>query len=160
MIKLIPSLILHEGIPEEKDLLQLSEGGPSLCIIDDLMDDVVSSADMAKLFTQTCHHRLINTIYLSQNIFAQGKYSRTINLNVHYLIVFRCFRDGSQISHLARQLYPGKSPILTQAYHDATSRPYGYLFINMSPKASDDDYRLATNIFPDECGPIVYVPTK
>jgi hypothetical protein len=102
----------------------------------------------------------VNTIYLNQNIFAQGKYSRTINLNVHYMITFRCFRDGSQICHLARQLYPGKSGILTEAYRDATSRPYGYLFINMSPKAKNDEYRLATNIFPDESGPIVYVPIK
>jgi hypothetical protein len=28
----------------------------------------------------------------------------------------------------------------------------------MSPKTFCDDFRLASNIFPDECGPIIYIP--
>lgn len=153
-----PTLVLHEGLPTAEDLEKLADGeAPSLCILDDLMESVVSSFEMSKLFTQTCHHKMINTIYLNQNLFAQGKFSRNINLNVHYMILFRNFRDGHQVLHLSRQLYPGRSKVLTSAYRDATSQPFGYLWINLSPKTQNDSLRLCTNIFPDEDGPVVYV---
>lgn len=58
-------------------------------------------------------------------------------------------RDASQISMLSRQLYPGCSGLLLEAYRDATKEPFGYLVVDTSPRG-EDKYRLRTNIFPGE----------
>lgn len=63
-------------------------------------------------------------------------------------------RDASQISMLGRQLYPGCSNLLVEAYKDATKLPFGYLVVDTSPRG-DDDYRLGTNIFSGK-DPTVY----
>ena len=45
---------------------------------------------------------------------------------------------------------------MRSAFADATSLPFGYLVVDMSPH-SEDTYRLRTHVFPGE-DPIVYVP--
>ena len=81
---------------------------------------------------------------------------RTISLNAHYMILFKNPRDGSQITHLSKQMYPSRSKYMMEAYRDATSPPYGYLFIDLKPD-TPEDMRLRSNIFPGE-HTIVYVP--
>ena len=51
--------------------------------------------NIAKLFTKGSHHKNASVIFLTQNIFHQNKHSRTINLNAHYLVMFRNVRDAS-----------------------------------------------------------------
>ena len=72
------------------------------------------------------------------------------------MILFENLRDASQIGYLARQLFPGRTGVLREAYQHATGEPYGYLVIDSSPNA-DPKYRLRTKVFPNE-DPIVYVP--
>ena len=55
-------------------------------------------------------------IYIMQNLFDQHKEHRTISLNAHYLVIFKNPRDGSQIVHLAKQMYPGKNHYVRQAF--------------------------------------------
>ena len=102
---------------------------------------------IANLFSRESHHRNLSVILLLQNLYHQGKFSRDINLNAHYLILFRNPRDQMQIKHLSRQL--GQSDNILKAYNDSTSEYYGYLLIDISP-ASDPTYMLRTKIFPDE----------
>ena len=68
----------------------------------------------------------------------------------------RNLRAASQISHLGRQLYPGKASMLEEVYRDCTQEPYTYLVIDLAPE-SDDKYRLRTRVFPGE-DPVVYIP--
>ena len=86
-----------------------------------------------------------------------GKYARTIALNVQYMILFRNFRDGSQVDYLGRQLFPGEGKRLLEAYNDATSEKNGYILIDLSPSHFDDALRLRTNFLPNEYS-IVYIP--
>ena len=67
----------------------------------------------------------------------------------HYMVLFKNPRDASQISHLAKQMYPSKTKFMVEAYRDATSLPYGYLFLDLKPETAED-MRLKTNIFPPE----------
>ena len=57
--------------------------------------------------------------------------------------------DKSQVMNLARQLYPGNTKHLLEAYKDSTSEKWGYLLVDMSPE-TDEKLRLRTNIFPGE----------
>ena len=154
-IELIPNVRLQHGLPKNLDDW-CPQAKHRLIIIDDLMDKVVNDMDMSLLFTQGCHHKHISTVYITQNLFLQGKYARTISLNTQYLILFRSLRDASQITTLGRQLFPGKSKLLTQVYTDVMKNPYAYLVIDNSPHGHTD-YRLRTHIFPGEY-PLIYLP--
>ena len=76
---------------------------------------------------------------------------RDISLNAHYIILFRNARDASQVSCLGRQLYSRKSPFFTDAYIKATSKPFGYLVVDLHPK-TPEDYRLRDGLFRDKDG--------
>ncbi|GFW59718.1 uncharacterized protein TNCV_4718101 [Trichonephila clavipes] len=62
-------------------------------------------------------------------------------------------RDQSQITHLSRQLYPRKVNFFQECYADATSKPYGYLLIDLKPEI-DECLRVCTGMFP---GDVFYV---
>ena len=75
------------------------------------------------LFTKKSHHRNTSVLYLVQNLLPKNKESRTISLNSQYMVVFKNPRDASQMSHLARQMYPGRAKFVKEAFKDATSVP-------------------------------------
>lgn len=120
-----------------------------LLVIDDLMAESADSKEMSNLFTKGSHHKDVSVVFITQNLFYRGKETRTINLNAHYIVLFKNPRDATQIVHLGRQMFPGSSKYVQEAYADATSRPYGYLFIDLKSTTSDV-LRLRTNVLPEE----------
>ena len=72
-----------------------------------------------------------------------------MSLNAHYIVAFKNPRDVTQIATLAKQMYPGNTKFMVEAYRDATSTPYGYLLVDLKPQTVEQ-LRLRTNIFPDE----------
>ena len=157
MAEQFPFVTFNEGLPNEENLVKMaSDGSHSMLILDDLMKAVVSTADAALLFTQGSHHRNMTILFITQNIFCQGKVARDIALNTQYLVLFNNLRDSSQIKRLGQQLYPaGKWKGFMEAYEDSTSKPYGYLLVDLSPK-SEKDLRLRTTIFPDDKVTFIY----
>ena len=133
-----------EGLPDIQNFNLLKN---NLLIIDDLMHE--TDETIGKLFTKGSHHKNISVMLLTQNIFHQSKHSRTINLNTHYMVIFKNVRDASQITNLEKQMYPGSVNYLRASYEDATSKPYGYLLIDLKPD-TPDSLRLRTDIFPGE----------
>ena len=119
------------------------------------MQKVVDSKTMQDLLCQYCHHMGISVMFLTQNLYQQGKCARTIALNNHVLLLMR---NSSKISHCARQLYPNQKGLLEEVYEDCVKTAYGYLVIDMSPH-TNDQYRLRTHIFPGE-HTTVYIPKK
>lgn len=147
-------VVLHEGLPSLEGLKK-SKDIPKLLILDDLMIDAAGKKnELNKLFTVYAHHLNCSCIHIVQNLFFSNL--RSARINCHYLLLLRNPADKLQISTLARQLFPGNTDVLLQAYKDAVQKPYGYLLIDVSPEI-DDRLRIRTNIFPDEyC--TVYVP--
>ena len=76
-----------------------------------------------------------------------NKEQRTISLNSHYLVVFKNPRDVSQITHLAKQMYPGKVKYVQEAFINATEKPHGYLLFDLR-QDTPDHLRLRTSFFP------------
>jgi hypothetical protein len=87
----------------------------------------------------------MSVLYLTQNLFPPGERSRTISLNSHVLVVFRNPRDSLGVSTLARQMFPKHTGYLLDAFHDAPSRPYGYLVIDCH-QLTPENMRLRTNV--------------
>src|SRR5206468_1645623 len=106
----------------------------SLVIIDDLMPE--TNDMVTKLFARVSHHTNTSVIYITQNIFHHSKENRTITLNTPYLVLFQNVRDKSQISSLALQMYPARPKPMVEAYTDATSDSYSYLFVGLMPRGN------------------------
>ena len=133
-----------EGLP---DIKKLDPKQRTLLIIDDLMGETDQS--VMNLFTKGSHHRNLSVLHLVQNLFNKNKHTRTISLNAHYLVLFKNPRDASQVTQLAKQMYPGHVKFLQEAFADATSEAYGYLLIDLKQQ-TPEHLRLRTNILPDE----------
>ena len=138
----------HRGIPDDiEDRFNPKE--ENLLIIDDLMTQCHSDERMTRLFSVGSSHKNLSVIFIVHNLFHQGKEMRNISLNTHYIILFKNPRDSQQISTLARQMYPGNSQFLIEAYQDATKKAHGYLFIDLKPKTKDQ-LRIRTGILPSD----------
>ena len=147
IMKHVPRIEFVEGIPYNiKDDSYFDTKSPTLFILDDQMRDSAKSSDICELFTEGSHHRNLSVICLMQNLFYQGKESRTMSLNTQYLVLFKSPRDKQQISILARQMYPNRSHYFIEQYEKATQRPHGYLFVDLKQNTSEED-RLQSDIF-------------
>ena len=115
------------------------------------MIDAGKDQRIVNLFTRGSHHRNLSVIYIVQNLFHQGKGSRSISLNSHYLVLFKNPRDKLQvlIMTLAKQMYPGRTDFFLKQYEAAVRRPFGYLLIHLKT-TTKDDCRLKTNVLPGE----------
>ena len=140
----------HQGIPNVKELSKWyssTKGG--LLVLDDLMDEGSNDKRVLDLFTRDSHHRNITVLYLIQDLFPPGKYAKTISRNAHYIVAFKNPRDQTGIRNLLQQMFPLHWRQALEVYTKATARPFGYLMLDLHP-ASDDQYRLYTNILKDE----------
>jgi len=125
----------------------------TLLILDDMMMHV--NQQVVELFIAGRHDR-ISVIFVTHNLFYKAPEMRTIALNTRYMVLFKNVRDATQIQTLARQMFPGKTKHVLEAYQDATSRPYGYLLLDFQSQ-TPGDLRLRTSIFPGE-NQFVYAP--
>ena len=148
----LPQIEFQEGLP---DVNRFDGRHRFLLILDDMMNE--ADQNVSNLFTKLSHHRNVSVIFITQNLFHRNRFVRTMNLNTHYIVLFKNPRDVGQVMTLARQMYPGKSKFIVEAYRDATKEPYGYLLIDLKPE-TDENYRIRANIFPDDERQYVYVP--
>ena len=132
-----------EGLPAD-----LVTPPNTLLILDDLQGRENVRA-ISSWFTKNSHHYDTSVLYLIQNIFDKFPEHRTISLNAHYIIVFKNPRDASQISHLARQMYPTNPNVMISAYKQATAEAHGYLLVDLKQNTSDI-WRLRQGLFPAE----------
>lgn len=148
----------REGLPRPEDYSN-DPLTPKLVIIDDLMRESSSCDVIVDLFTKGSHHKNLSVVLISQNLFHQGRGQRDISLNANYIVVFKNPRDRAQIRHLSRQVSPDDPKFLEEAYYDATTRPHGYLLLDLK-QSTPDEYRFRTCIFPDDTTHYVYVPRR
>ena len=114
----------------------------------------ITTKNFVKLATAG-RHKSINDIYINHSRYQQSKWSRTIDLNTSYIILFKSARDIQQVEFLGKQLILVK--FLKHCYQLATKEPFGHLLINLIPKYSDC-LRYCSNI--TEPGPTVfYLPS-
>ena len=135
-----------KGIPDDLES-QFDIRDNNVLILDDLMTQLHSDERLTRLFSVGSHHKNLSVVFIIHNLFHQGKEMRTLSLNSHYIILFKNPRDRLQISTLARQMYPGKSKYLVEAFENATTGAYGYLLIDLKPTTAEI-LRIRTGILP------------
>ena len=140
----LPDLHFEEGLPNAS---LFDPKTRNLVVIDDLMAE--SDGWVTTLFAKKSHHTNTSVIYLVQNLFPKNKESRTISPNAHYMVVFKIPHDKSQISHLARQMHPGRVKFVHESFNDATA---------VQKQETPEDLRLRRSIFPYDDVQYVYLP--
>ena len=148
MLQTIPNITFIEGLPADLES-RIDPNQRNMVVIDDLMNELNNDKRLSNIFSKGCHHMNLSCFFILQNMFCHGAEIRNISLNAHYLIIFKSPRDSSQITHLAKQMYPGHVKFMQEAYIDATAKPYGYLLCDLKPE-TPEDFRLRTNLFPEE----------
>ena len=130
----------------------------SWLIIDDLAESIEQfSHEMLQLFTVRSHHEHISVTLVLHNLFHQSKCMRTLALNCTVYIIYRVVRDSSSLITLNKQIYPGAPKFLLSAYTQATSKPYGYILLDLN-QSTPEDLRVVTDIFDNEI--TVYLPVN
>ena len=110
-----------------------------------VFDDSCESTCNSKAFVDIAtagRHRGLSTIYIKHNLFHQSKLGRDVELQNTHIVLFKSPRDVMQVTTLSTQLGHGSK--LVDWYRDATSVPFGYLLIDLSPR-TDDRLRYCTN---------------
>ena len=144
----------HEGIPELDNLRSwLPQGG--LLVLDDLMAEGGEAKELLDLFTKHPHHQNITVIYLCQDMFPPGKYTKSISRNAHYIIAFKNPRDQLGMKNLLLQAFPTCWQDMMDVYQKVAERPFGYMVLDLHP-ASDDRRRVFSNLLTHEGYPRWY----
>ena len=152
MLVAMPHIEFVKGIPtalEQDSYFDVNKH--NLIVFDDQMIDASKDKRIVNPFIRGSHHRNLSVIYIVQNLFYQGKGSRSISLNSHYLMLFKNPRDKLHILTLAKQMYPGQTDFVLNQYEEAVKRPFGYLLIDLKT-TTQDNCRLRTNVLPTEEG--------
>ena len=145
--KKIPWIEFVKGIPDYLNSENyIDTNKRNLLVFDYLMTEAKCDQRIADLFTRGSHHKNLSVVYLTQNLFPQGKACRDIALNTQYMVLFNNPIDRQQVATLARKIYPSTSAIFMKRFEQATSRPYGYLIIDLKSDTKEQD-RLHTDIF-------------
>jgi hypothetical protein len=136
-----PNMVVSETIPDEIE-------PQTLVIIDDYMLDKDVLKQTAHLCIKTIHHSSSNLIFITQKFFVPDPMYRLILDNVTGILIFRQTRGFMALHRLASELFPKElKPYFWKTYHECTSRPYGYLYIDTS-----GEYPVASCLFSELFG--------
>ena len=133
--------ILHRGIISSDDVQ-----AHDVIVLDDLLNESKTSADMTSMFTQAAHHKPCFVIFITQNLYPPGREARTRSLNTHYYVLMKNPRDKAQIRVLAQQMMPGKTQEFADLYSKVTQAPHSYLFIDLTQECPEE-LRFRSHLF-------------
>ena len=147
MRKRMSNIEFIKGIPHQlSEETFLDTDQRNLIVFDDLMSEAKCDQRIADLFTKGSHHRNVSVIYLTQNLFSQGKACRQIALNTQYLILFNNPIDKQQVATLSKRIFPSSNTNFMKIFEQVTARPYGYLVVDLKAGTPELE-QLHTDIF-------------
>jgi hypothetical protein len=138
-------LIMHYGLPTRKEVMEYRDkfsGEHWILATDDLARATANSAEMLENFQLGSHHDNFSLIQLQQNFYGQGKFTRDMSLQFHYVYLLNQRRDRKQISLIGSQTFPGQGKKFREIFDDASgmSQPDvdsmtlpGYLLLDVYP---------------------------
>ena len=145
------------GLPDREWLTAIADESPNCTVyIDDLASKL--SNEHVDIFNVLVHHLGINVVFVQHTIFnSQNNLFRLIAQATTYSVIFPNHRDIQSFINMSRQAEPVLYKSLVEAYKDATSKPFGYLFLDWGQTTSPF-LRYRAQIFNTENEPtIIYV---
>ncbi len=133
-----------ENIPPPDSAERRESGCVPLVISDDYNDFRQEDSD---IWCAQVHHRKFIMITILHELYGRrsGSILRTISLNSSYIVLHKYVRDMTIAQALGRQFDPNNVRRYVNIYKDATSKPYGYLFLDLT-NTCPDYARLRSNV--------------
>ena len=116
-------------------------GQKGLLIIDDLMKEMSEMDVLTNLFTRISSHQNLSIIFITQNIFYQGKNASagiTIYRNTKYIVLFVSRVDRSTIRYLVQRMSQGKNNHLLRLMIASVLEKHRYIMINFDINRKSD----------------------
>lgn len=149
-------VILSKDIIDPEQEIDLCQKNKSMLVVyDDNFLRAANDESVANVFIKGRHLGL-SSILISQNLFMQGKYARSISLNCTHFVLLKQ-RDLGQIELLGRQLYGrDRAQAFLSIYKRAVAgKPYGYLLADVCI-TTPEVLSLRSNIANDGSCEVVY----
>lgn len=89
MRKHVPNLEICYDVPTIDKLGLNGATRHSLVVIDDLGLEVLESKEMKTLFNMGSRHELISLVFVTQNLYTNGKFSRDVRVNLTHNCILR-----------------------------------------------------------------------
>ena len=121
-------------------------------LLNDFSEELLRSKDFIWIATAGIHLGL-HVLYIRHNLFHKSPVGRDVEVQLTHIVLFQSPRDINQIERHGQQL--GKQKFLPLCYKDATSKPFGFLMIDLSPKTLDL-LRFCTNLEPT----VFHIPSE
>ena len=134
MQKEIEDLEFVQGVNFEFIDSLRNNGTKYLLIFDDSCGEIWNSKAFVDIATAG-RHRGLSTTYIKHNLFQHSKLGKDVELQNTHIVLFKSPGDVMQVTTLSTQLGFGSE--LVDWYRDATSVPFGHLFIDLSPRTVD-----------------------
>lgn len=118
-------------------------------IIDDLMKEMSQNDILMDLFTKKSSHNNLSVIYITQNLFFQGKKknnSTTIFRNIKYLVLFYSKVDKSTLKFVVQRISVGTGNRKLYRILDYIMKKNRYVVLNLDLKTTDK-ILITTNTF-------------
>lgn len=150
---------MFEGLPpneELKELISRYKNEGSMCIFDDAIHDIKDN--IAIFFTTYAHHYSSSMIFVTQNLFLNNSYYRTMSQNAQYVFIMKGPRSANQVNYFGNQVLFQKGH-LVRSFEKATRNNYSYLLIDFKV-TTPDHLRIRSNIFPNDGPMVVYLQNK
>ena len=120
----------YQGLPESFDKL-VDSSRRGLAVFDDLMSECTNNKLVSEFFTKRTHHENISVIFISQNLYHDGKERNFFSKNATYLCIFNSPLDQTIPFSLARSLMPRNHKCFVDIFsHAVEDKSHGYLFID------------------------------
>lgn len=133
------------GLPDSFDSF-ISPSSNGLAVFDDLMMECSNNKLITQFFTRRSHHENISVIFITQNLFYEGKERKNFARNATYLTIFNSPLDQTIAYSLAPKLMPRKQKTFMEIYNHAVNKPHGYLFID-GHQSTPKNARFRSEIF-------------
>jgi hypothetical protein len=161
------ALEILQGLPDINELQLTFNNEPALLIVDDLMNDVLSSKKMVEIATVHSHNFNLSVVFVLQNFYANGKYSTTLQRNSQCKVLFYNSVDLVELRHLSSQM-SNSHKFLSQCFdylmeHFPDFKSF-YLLIDAHYRSAIKKFWCRSHIFPDvhrgDITPVLFFPNK
>ena len=131
------------GLPSLEQLTSMPAN--SVVILDDLMDECVTSGTIDHLFRVISGKRKISVMIMTQNYFTHGRYSRNIRNSCNFTVLLRNYCDATINNRAARAMKLTKAVTLAEQWN--ADKEYPYIFIDQTQKGQVSGYQIYTSLF-------------
>ena len=143
-----------EDFPTEAFLSQsMQDRKHGIFVMDDKASEIPNSAFCMDLLTRYAHHFNLSNLILVQDPSLTGKMKSVLSKNFHVNVLMRSPRDRNYIRSLGIML--NDYNCLMSSYDDATSKPFGYLCVDLHP-LSNPLVKYRSSIFADDPHCVLY----